>query len=259
MKSTVISIGKEIISGITLDTNSFFIASYLSRLGFYNRFLLSVDDIEQDIIDTIHYALSKADIIITTGGLGPTFDDITLEAVAKALNRKIYLDKDALEFIENFYTKLFKEGKIDSPGINEKRKKMAYLIDGCKPLKNSVGAAWGVYVEDEGKHIFCLPGVPKEMKPMFENEVVPVLEKLSDKVLITKEFTVDTNDESILGEYIDKVMKNLDVYIKSLPEGFEGKKMKVRFTSYGKNKEEALEKINKAYKSLVEFINSKIS
>ncbi len=256
MKSAVLSIGKEIVSGVTLDTNSHFIVAYLYRLGIENSFILSLDDRKNDIVDALHFILPRVDVIITTGGLGPTFDDITLESVAEALNRNLYLDSDAVRFIEDFYTRLYKEGKIDNPGLNEKRKKMAYLIEGCKPLKNSVGAAWGVYVEDHGKHIFCLPGVPREMKPMFENEVLPILKGLTNRVSVVKEILFNINDESVLGNFIDRVMKSHDVYIKSLPTGFDSKTMNVRFTAFGKTEEEANKKIENAALELEKLLET---
>ena len=255
MKSAILSIGREIVSGITLDTNSHFISSYLTRIGILNRFIQSVDDRKSDIIDSVRFLLDRVDILITTGGLGPTFDDITLEAVAEALGKKLYLDTEALEFIQAFYERLHKAGKIDSPFLNDKRKKMAYLIEGCKPLKNSVGAAWGVYLKDGEKHIFCLPGLPKEMRAMFEDEVLPIVEKLSDRVSLIKEVTVDLNDESVLGRLIDRVMKSHDVYIKSLPEGFDKRQMNVRFTAFGKSNEEAEQKIESALSELLRLIN----
>jgi len=257
MLSAVLSIGKEIVSGIINDTNSFFISSYISRLGIVNRFISSVDDNKRDIIDFTRILLNKVDILITTGGLGPTFDDITLESIAEAIGSKLYLDEEALSFIDRFYTRLYKEGKVDSPHLNEKRKKMAYLIQGCKPLKNIVGAAWGVYVKKGDKHIFCLPGVPKEMKPMFENEVIPILEKLTDRVVIIEEYAFNINDESVLGVFIDRVMKTHDVYIKSLPYGFENKEMKVRFTAYGKTEEESRKKIKRAVEDLRKLTTQK--
>ncbi len=256
MKSAVLSIGKEIVSGITLDTNSHFIASYLYKMGIENRFILALDDREDEIVDGLHFVLPKVDVVITTGGLGPTFDDITLESVAKALNRGLYLDKEALKFVEGFYTRLYKEGKIESSGLNEKRKKMAYLIEGCKPLMNYVGAAWGVYIQDNNKHIFCLPGVPKEMKPMFENEVVPILEGLTSRVSVVKEVVFDINDESVLGNFVDEVMKAHDVYIKSLPTGFDSKTMSVRFTAFGKTEEEASKKIKNAALELEKLLGT---
>ncbi len=255
MRSAVLSIGKEIVAGVTLDTNSHFISSYLTRLGFLNRFISAVDDNKDDIVDSVRFLLDRVDILITTGGLGPTFDDMTLESIAEALGKNLYLDSEALKYVQEFYEKLYKQGKIDSPLLNDKRKKMAYLIEGCTPLKNKVGAAWGVYLKDGDKHIFCLPGLPKEMKPMFEGEVLPILEELSDRVSLIREIVVDINDESVLGRFIDEVMKNHDVYIKSLPEGFDNRKMGVRFTAFGKSKEEAEQKIENALGELLKLIN----
>ncbi len=255
MKSAVLSIGKEIVSGIIVDTNSHFLSSYLTQLGFLNRFTNAVDDNKGDIVDSVRFLLDRVDILITTGGLGPTFDDMTLESIAEALGKNLYLDNKALKYIQKFYEKLYKQGKIDSPLLNDKRKKMAYLIEGCTPLKNKVGAAWGVYLKDGDKHIFCLPGLPKEMKPMFEDEVLPILEGLSNRVSSIKEITVDINDESVLGRFIDEVIKHHDVYIKSLPEGFDNKKMGVRFTAFGKSKKEAEYKIENALKELLRLIS----
>ncbi|WP_033378653.1 competence/damage-inducible protein A [Hippea alviniae] len=258
LKSAVISVGKEIVGGITLDTNSFFIAGYLLRLGFNNRHIIAVDDEKEEIIETINFLLNKVDVIITTGGLGPTFDDKTMESVAAALKLNLYLDADALKFIDEFYTKLYNQGRIDEPGLNEKRRKMAYLIEGCKPLKNSVGAAYGCYIKYQGKHIFVLPGVPKEMKPMFENEVVPILKEISDGVIVALEFEFKINDESVLGELIDKVMRKSEVYIKSLPVGFESDSMGVRFTAYGESESKAKEKILRAKEELENLLKSKV-
>ncbi len=257
LRSAVISVGKEIISGVTLDTNSFFIAGYLLRLGFDNRHIVAIDDKKEEIVEIVNFLLKKVDVLITTGGLGPTFDDMTMESVAVALGLNLYLDTDALRFIDNFYTDLYRQGKIDKPGLNEKRRKMAYLIEGCKPLKNSVGAAYGCYIQHNNKHIFILPGVPKEMKPMFENEVVPILKTISDGVVIAEEFDFEINDESVLGELIDKIMRKSDVYIKSLPIGFENRKMGVRFTAYGRDKTEAKEKILKAKRELENLLSSR--
>ncbi|WP_025270172.1 competence/damage-inducible protein A [Hippea sp. KM1] len=256
LKSAVIAIGKEIISGITQDSNSFYIASNLSRIGIYNRFIMACDDKAQDIVDVVNFCLERVDVVITTGGLGPTFDDITIESVAIALNRKLYLDTDALRFIHDFYSRLHKEGKIESGGINQKRMKMAYLIEGCKPLKNSVGAAWGVYVEQNGKHVFCLPGVPKEMKPMFEGEVLPILKDLSDSSMVVENFEVDINDESVLGELIDRVMGKYPVYIKSLPVGFDSSRMGVRITAYAQTQEQAKQRIEEAKRELINLLNN---
>jgi len=251
--SSVISIGREIISGITTDTNSSFIAKKLYDMGFYNRFIISVDDCEEDIISAIKYYLNKVDVIITTGGLGPTFDDMTLSCIAKALNRKLELNTKALEMVEKFYSDLYRSNMIASPNMNYKRKKMAYLPKGSIPLRNSVGAACGAYIQEDNKHIFCLPGVPKEMKPMLENEVLSRIKPLSTSIRISRTYDFAINDETILSKFIDKIKDN-QVYIKSLPTGFGFKNIGVRFTASGKTKEEALAKIEAKRKELQKLI-----
>ncbi len=250
LSSCVISIGREIISGIINDTNSFYLSSNLTSIGIYNRYIVSVDDIEQDISEAFLYYLEKVDIVITTGGLGPTFDDITIPSVARALKRELVMSDNAYSHIKNFYTELFSKGKIDSNKMNEKRIKMAYIPKGAIELDNKVGAAFGIYIKENGKHIFCLPGIPKEMKPMFECEVLPKLKRMSDGVTLSVTYDFDINDETVLTQVVDGI-KTEDVYIKSLPTGFDSKKMGVRFTASGRSKQECMKKIE-AVKSALE-------
>ncbi len=256
LSSCVLSIGKEIISGFTNDTNSFFISSRLTNIGIYNRFILSVDDEEGDIVSCIKACLDKVDIIITTGGLGPTFDDITVSSVAKALNKELVFSRASYNRIETFYKRLYDAGKIDSPEMNDKRKKMAYIPKGAIEIENKVGAASGIYLKENGKHIFCLPGIPKEMKPMFEGFVFKTLKGFSDSCILSKTYEFRINDETILGRFIDK-LKSSDMHIKSLPTGFDSKIMGVRFTAYGKDHQDCLSKIeltkNKLQQALEQY------
>ncbi len=253
LSSCVLSIGKEIVTGIITDTNSSYIASNLTSIGISNRFIVSTDDDEKDIIETFSYFLDKVDVLITTGGLGPTFDDITLACVAKALGRKLILSEKSYKKIEEFYNNLYEQGKIDSPGMNPKREKMAYIPEGAIELENSVGAASGIYIKQKEKHIFCLPGVPSEMKPMFENHVMPVLRSLSSGCILSKTYEFEINDESVLGEFVDK-LSHLGVHIKSLPTGFDSKRMGVRFTVQGSSEEECLRKIEDAKNQLISLL-----
>ena len=249
LSSCVISIGKEIVNGSINDTNSFYLSSQLTSTGIYNRYIVAVDDDERDITENFLYYLSRVDIIITTGGLGPTFDDITVASIAKALKRKMVLSKEAYKKIEVFYKRLFEENKIDSKDMNVKRKKMAYIPENSIELENGVGAAPGVYIKEKNKHIFCLPGVPKEMKSIFETGVLPVLKSMSEGVTISRTYEFEINDETILTQAVDAVMSE-DVYIKSLPAGFDSKTMGVRFTVSDKNESECLKKIETAKNNL---------
>ncbi len=255
LSSCILSIGKEIISGIINDTNSFFISSKLTAIGIYNRYIIALDDEEQDIIDCFKRCLDKVDIVISTGGLGPTFDDITIQSVAKALNKKLILSENSYKRIEKFYLNLFKEGKIDYPEMNDKRKKMAYVPEGAVELDNKTGAASGIYIKENKKHIFCLPGVPKEFKPMFEFEVLSILKKMSSGVTINRTYEFSINDETVLSKAVDKIITMSDVYIKSLPTGFDSDTMGVRFTASGKDEKECLKKIESAKNSLKAVLN----
>ena len=249
LSSCVLSIGKEIVNGSINDTNSFYLSSQLTSIGIYNRYIVAVDDDEIDITENFLYCLSKVNIIITTGGLGPTFDDITVASIAKALKRKMVLSENAYKKIEAFYERLFEENRIPSKGMNVKRKKMAYVPENSIELENRVGAAPGVYIKEKNKHIFCLPGVPKEMKSMFESGVLPVLKGMSEGITISRTYEFEINDETVLTQAVDAVMSE-DVYIKSLPAGFDSKTMGVRFTVSGKNESECLKKIEAAKNNL---------
>ncbi len=255
LSSCILSIGKEIVTGIINDTNSTYIASRLSSIGILNRFIASTDDDENDIIETFLYFLDRVDIVITTGGLGPTFDDMTVPSVAKALGKRLILDREAYEKIREFYASLYREGKIDSAQMNPKREKMAYVPEGSKLLRNRTGAAPGIYMEINGKHVFCLPGVPSEMKPMFDKEVFPILSNLSDGVIVSKTYEFEINDESKLGEYVDK-LKDSGVYIKSLPAGFDSPVMAVRFTTRCKEEAECLKRIEYVRAELEKMLRS---
>ncbi len=252
--SCIFSIGKEIINGSINDTNSFYISSELTKCGIDNRYIVSIDDNENDIIESLRYYLDKVDILITTGGLGPTFDDITIETISKALKKELKFDRDSYEHIKTFYNNLYKNGKISSSEINEKRKKMAYIPSDAKVLKNYTGAASGIYIKENNKHIFCLPGIPREMKPMFEKEVIPIIQSLSTGITINKVYKFSINDETVLGQFIDKIKEN-GVYIKSLPVDFDSKTMEVRFTASGKNETECLKKIEYTKKKLEKQIS----
>jgi len=139
-----------------------------------------------DDLDTISNTLReiltrKHDIIITSGGLGPTFDDMTLKGVGLALNRELELDQHAYESIKKAYENAFKRGILKLEGMTPERKKMAYLPKGSIPLPNIRGTAPGVKIKEGSTLIFCLPGVPSEMKAMFNNVILPLLKEKKGK------------------------------------------------------------------------------
>jgi len=137
--------------------------------------------------------------------------------VAEALNRKLVLCEECLEEIRTFYERLHREGYIDDPKLNEARRKMAYLPEGAEPLDNTEGAAPGAYIEHDGVKIFVLPGMPREMKAMLENEVLP---RLGKRKFIQRKLLAEITDESKLAPILNETLERFKVRIHSSPKGF---------------------------------------
>lgn len=221
-KKTVIliSTGKELLRGITLASNGHFLAKRLTKLGCEVTRIVIIDDDARSIGAEILDALKrKPDYIITTGGLGPTFDDMTVTSISKALKRKLAFHPEALRHVTEFYKLMHERGVVRAARLNPMRKKMAYFPVGATPLTNPCGGAPGVRIEASSSVIFCLPGVPPEMKGVFRVAVWPELQHAR-----RKETRVDVRthiqDESELSPLIDRLMKKYPgIYIKSRVHG----------------------------------------
>ena len=170
MKIEVITTGDEIMTGVALDTNFHWVADKLASLGFDLRFHASVGDDEEAIIEAFRTAQRRARAVIVSGGLGPTPDDLTAEAVSRFFGIPLELNNEALEMMK----RRFDERGYKFLDINRKQ---AYIPKGAKILKNFWGTAPGFQYESEGVMFFFLPGVPKEFKAMVEEYVVAELER----------------------------------------------------------------------------------
>ena len=168
MKAETISIGTELLLGQITDTNAVWLAERLSEVGVDLYFRTTVGDNVNRIVDAIQHALTRADVVITTGGLGPTVDDMTREAVAKATNRDLVLDENLLTQIRTLFGKW---GRT----MSENNVRQAYVPRGATPIENPVGTAPVFIVEHEGKYVISLPGVPREMKHLMETRILPWL------------------------------------------------------------------------------------
>lgn len=250
MRVYIVAVGDELLSGRVLDYNTHWIAKRLSGIGFTVVGASIVPDDKDEIIEVVRRALSKADVVITTGGLGPTPGDLTLEAVAEALNRKLTLSEEALRMIEKRYAELYELGHVKEPGTGGERAKMALLPEGGRPIFNEVGVAPGVVVEEGGKFIVALPGVPSEMMYLLE-KVIPLLEKPGVVYWSVEDF-VDEGDESLVARALREVMGKLpDVSIKTYPSGFGSRvRMKVIASARASSREEAEAKARRAIELL---------
>ncbi len=229
--SEILSIGDELLRGDVFDTNSQWLGKKVTKLGMKTRKITTVGDDRVLIGDEIRRAVGEdVDLLITTGGLGPTSDDCTLEALSLALGRERQIDKEALEMIREKYSKLAKEGRTKEEKLTTARKKMAKLPSGTKPIPNPVGTAPAVFAEKGDTKIICLPGIPKEMKATFrENlDVFKTLEPVErEHSRILKIFG---RGESSLAPLYQRIQQKFpDASVSSYPSVDEKEKMvKVR-------------------------------
>jgi nicotinamide-nucleotide amidase len=166
----IIAVGSELLSSYFQDTNSLYLTSRLNELGWTVAFKTIVGDNEEDLSGRLRDALRRADLIMITGGLGPTGDDVTREAVARALGQDLVLRRDILEKIE---------ARFLSRGLRMPRqnRKQAFVLRGAAVLPNRYGTAPGQFLRIGGKRIFLLPGPPHELQPMCEESVWPALQR----------------------------------------------------------------------------------
>lgn len=221
----IISVGNELLIGKTLNTNASWMAKRLTALGLNVRRITTVGDNVEAISAALKESLQrKPDFLITTGGLGPTFDDKTLEGIAEALHRPVELNQKAMSMVEEKYKIYAKERKLEKIELTPARVKMARLPKDAKPLHNPIGTAPGVMITHRKVAIISLPGVPAEMEAIFEDSLEPMFKKLRNRaVFYETSLGVWGMMESELAPLIDKVMhENPYVYIKSHPKGQEG-------------------------------------
>jgi molybdenum cofactor synthesis domain-containing protein len=190
----IVSIGTELVRGIVQDTNSSWIASRLVELGFDVRRIVIVPDELGEIKWALISCLEVGDVVITTGGLGFTSDDITLQGASEALGSPLVLSEEALEMIKS------KVGQVEPRYL-----KAAYLPRGSRPLYNRVGISPGVHIVLGNKNIFILPGVPVEMKAVFEDHVVNILSRQSS--LISRKLHIKT--QHMIEAEVDHVLEKL--------------------------------------------------
>jgi nicotinamide-nucleotide amidase len=197
MKVEIISIGTELLLGEIIDTNAAWLAQQLAAIGVDVYFRTTVGDNVGRIASSIQIAMNRADVVITTGGLGPTVDDMTREAIAQAVGVPLVLDHDLVEQIRVLFAKWGRS-------MSENNVRQAYIPQGAGPVENPVGTAPCFIVEKDGHFVFVLPGVPREMKYLTETRVLPWLrEKAGDEsIILSKTLRTCAVGESLIDEKI---------------------------------------------------------
>ncbi len=179
LTAEIIAIGSELLTPEKSDTNSLWLTGKLNDIGIEVKLKTVVGDDELRLEETIRDAVSRSEIVITTGGLGPTEDDITRRISARAIDRKLIFQPDLLEELREKFRSVGKE-------MPEKNKQQAFMIEGAEILPNPWGSAVGMSVETNGKYLVVLPGPPREMEPMFGNYVLPKLSESAGEIFVKR-------------------------------------------------------------------------
>ncbi len=248
----ILVIGNEILGGLVLDTNSNWMEKTLSEMGIPIQRQVTVRDDVTEIDAGLQFLLEKSNLIITSGGLGPTHDDMTLFAIANSLELELHEDKKALRIVRKRYRELFEEGVVDNPDITETRRKMARIPEGSEPLNNEVGGAPGVKITTDSATILCLPGVPGELKSIWTQSVEPWLKERMPRnyKMIIVEFPI--KDETVFVPHSQKVMNEIDnIWVKSMPKQYGTTNvLRVWISSRAQNSTTAEENVRRALEAL---------
>lgn len=200
MTAEIFCIGTEVLIGDIANTNAAYIAKKLSEAGVNVYYHTVCGDNIQRISACLDIALSRSDLIVTTGGLGPTYDDITKEIIAEKLGIELELNKEVLARLEAYFAK---SGRT----MTENNKKQAYIPKGADVFENNFGTADGIAIKKDGKTVIMLPGPPREMKPMLDTQVLPYLSIKSDHVLVSSNVNIFGMGESSVENALADLMK----------------------------------------------------
>ena len=232
MRAEIICIGTELLLGQIPDTDAFFLAGELPSLGIDLLWITQVGDNLGRIISALTLALSRSDLVITVGGLGPTEDDLTREAIAAALGEEMRIDPELESWLRRSFAELGRE-------FPERNIKQAAVIPSARPIPNPLGTAPGWWVEREGKLIIALPGPPQELQTMWREEIKPRLrERLGGEIIISRVLKVwgisEARVDELMGDLLRSSNPTLAPYAK--PDGIH-----LRLTAKAPSREKAEE------------------
>lgn len=230
MTAEILCVGTELLLGDIVNTNAAYIARELARIGIDLYHQTVVGDNPERLKRALNDAFDRADLVVTTGGLGPTFDDVTKETVAAYFGKKMVRNQEAMDRIASYYEKRGIE-------LTDNTKKQADLPEGCIVFQNNHGTAPGLAMEGKGKVVIMLPGPPSEMIPMFDDSAVPYLMQYSGKTIVSSTIHFFGIGESLLESRMHEYMlahSNPSV----APYAKDGE-VQVRVTASAHTKEEA--------------------
>ena len=247
MKSTIVTIGDEILIGQILDTNSRYISQALNRIGVVVAERTSIGDSAEQIVATLDRALAQSDVVIITGGLGPTKDDITKHTLARYYNSELIYNEQVGSFVEQLLSRR-------GIAFTELNRGQAMVPECCTVLHNGHGTAPGMWFERDGKVVISLPGVPFEMRHLIDDSVVPMLqERFELKAIVHRTMITSGIPESLLAERIAQWEDNLPqvLHLAYLPAP---NIVRLRLSAYEVEEQSAKELIDCEFDKLREII-----
>lgn len=248
MNAEIITIGDEILIGQIIDTNSAFLGKQLNKIGVEVVQITSIQDEKEVIIKALSDAEERADIIITTGGLGPTKDDLTKHTLCEYFNDELVLDQKTMAHVEEIFDKY-----VNHP-ILEANRSQAYLPSKCLALKNKYGTAPGMWFEKEAKVFISMPGVPFEMKAIVKDEVIPRLKDRYNRPFILHKTVLTYGlGESAISDRIEDWVNELPKFIKLAYLPSLGR-VRLRLSARGDDENLLQDGINTAVEKLHDYI-----
>lgn len=249
MNAEIIAVGEEVLAGDTINTNAAVISRKLADIGVFCRFHSVVGDIEEDIVKQLRMSSERSQVIVLCGGLGPTEDDLTKESVATFLNRKMIKSEKMMNHIKNWFSSYDKEP-------TENNFKQGLIISGGEVLKNNNGTACGVYIVNKGIHIFLLPGPPRELIPMLNEEVIPIIKPIVKKQIVTKTYRLVNIGESLAVTVLADIMQASDRLI--VASYAKVREVHIKITAIENNKDDCLKAVNKISRIIEERMSDNI-
>lgn len=251
MKATIITIGDEILIGTTVDTNSAWIAQQLNLIGIEVYEILSVSDNSDHIKDALRRSMNHAELILMTGGLGPTHDDVTKKTIAELFGRKLKSFPEITDKLRAY----FEQRGLPLSYLNEQ---LAELPEHCTPLVNPIGTAWGIWLEQGNNIVIAMPGIPAEMKAMMQQSILPRLQQqFKLPIILHQHILTAAMPESLLAERLKEFTEQLPPQLKLayLPSlGF----VKLRLSARGDHVEELQKILNQQIEKLNSLIGKYI-
>lgn len=249
MNAEIISVGTELLLGEILNTDAQFLAAELSELGINVFYQTVVGDNRQRLTDAIKTAAERSDIIIASGGLGPTQDDITKEVICEYFEKELFLHEESLVRMEKY----LKRKGLDTVKCNQKQ---AMLPKGCIVLPNNCGTAPGCIIEENNKIAVMLPGPPHELEAMYKESVKPYLMKKSGYMLYSENLKIFGMGESKVSELLDKYIREYEN--PTVAPYAETPGVRLRITAKCKSKTEAVNMVGKIKKEIREILGDVI-